>query len=63
MEIKKFPITVFGSILGTGGVALASQAFAPLLTVFLTYLLSALFVLFTGLFVLKAIKYPGVVKA
>ena len=63
MEIKNFSNTVFGSILGTGGVALASQTFAPLLTLFLTYLLSALFILFTGLFVLKAIRYPGAVKA
>lgn len=53
---------MFGAILGTGGVALASQPFVPALTLLLTYLLSALFVLFTALLVVKTIKYPGLVK-
>lgn len=63
MEIRKFPISSFGVILGTGGLALASQTFVPYLTLLLTYLLSAVFVLFTGLLAIKAIKYPGTVKA
>ena len=63
MEIKQFPIATFGSILGTGGVALASLTFLPDLALLLTYLLTALFALFTALLATKAIKHPGVVKA
>ncbi len=63
MEIKNFPITSFGVILGTGGVALASQLFVPPLTTLLTYFLSALFALFTALLAAKAIRYPATVKA
>ncbi len=63
MKIKDFSVTTFGVILGTGGVALASQPFVPALTLLLTYLLSALFVLFTALLAAKTIRYPGVVKA
>ncbi|MDG6998698.1 MAG: hypothetical protein JRN15_06255, partial [Nitrososphaerota archaeon] len=54
---------MFGIILGTGGVALASQTFVPQLTALLAYLIAALFLLFTTLFVLKIILYPRTVKA
>ena len=63
LEIKQFPIATFGSILGTGGVALASLTFLPGLALLLTYLLTALFVLFTALLAAKAVKHPGVVRA
>ena len=63
MEIKQFPITAFGSILGTGGVALASLTFLPDLALLLTCLLTALFVLFTALMAAKAVRYPSMVKA
>lgn len=62
MNFARFPVTVFGVILGTGGLALASQSFVPLLTTLLTYLVAALFVLFTGIFVIKLIKHQGTVR-
>jgi tellurite resistance protein len=63
MNFHKFPITVFGVILGTGGLALASQSFLPFLTTLLTYLVAALFILFTGILTIKLIKHPGTVSS
>lgn len=63
LRIEKINVSIFGVILGTGGVALASQMFLPLLTVLLTYLLTILFVLFTALLVLKVTLYPRTVRA
>lgn len=63
LDVRRFPIAAFGSILGTGGVALASLAYLPELALLLTYLLTALFLLFNALLAFKAIRHPGVVKA
>ncbi len=63
MQIEKINISMFGIILGTGGVALASQTFLPLLTTMLTYLLTILFVLFTLLLALKLLLYPKIVRS
>ncbi len=62
MNIGNFPITVFGSILGTGGVILASRPFLPWIVMPLTLLLLVLFLFFTGLLLLKIIKFPAVVR-
>jgi len=58
MNVEKFNISVFGTILGIGGVALASAQFLPLLTFALAYLLTALFVLFTALFLVRIFMFP-----
>ena len=63
LEAKRFPIAAFGSILGTGGVALASLAYSPGFALLLTYLLTALFVLFTAILAVKAVKHTDVVRA
>lgn len=63
MELKDFPVTVFGSILGTGGLILASKRFVPSIVLPLTLILIGLFSLFTGILLAKLIRYPGVVKA
>lgn len=62
MALKDFPVTVFGSILGTGGLILASKHFLPLIVMPLTLLLLILFILFTGILLAKLLKYPSVVK-
>lgn len=63
MKVEKINISIFGIILGTGGVALASQSFVPLLMEILAYVVAVLFIVFTAFFVLKVVKYPGTVKA
>lgn len=63
LNFERFPITVFGVILGTGGLALASQSFVPLLTMPLTFLVASFFVLFTGIFLVKVIRYSGIVSS
>ena len=63
LDISKFPITVFGSILGTGGFALASRTFLPFIVLPLIWILMALFALFSGLFLAKLMLHPGTVKA
>lgn len=62
MILKDFPVTVFGSILGTGGLILASKHFLPWIVMPLTLFLFALFILFTGFLLVKVLKYPSVVK-
>lgn len=61
MNLKDFPVTVFGSILGTGGLVLASKHFVPSIVLPLTILLIILFLLFTGILITKVIKYPSIV--
>lgn len=63
MNIRNFPITSFGSILGTGGVILASRPFLPQVVMPLTLILLLLFLFFSGLMLAKIAKYPSVVKA
>lgn len=63
LQISKFPITIFGSILGTGGFALASKFFLPSLVEPLTWILLFLFFAFSIVFLLKVILYPAVVKS
>lgn len=62
MLLKEFPVNVFGSVLGTGGLILASKHFLPSIVFPLTVLLVALFSLFTAILLMKAIKYPQIVK-
>lgn len=62
MILRDFPVTVFGSILGTGGLILASKHFLPVVVFPLTLLLFAIFSLFTGILLIKALKYPLVVR-
>lgn len=54
-------ISIFGILLGTGGVALASREWIPSFAIALSYLLVALFVIFTVLFVLKLVWFPRTV--
>lgn len=63
MELKSFPVTVFGSILGTGGLILASKRFVPSVVLPLTLIIGILFSLFTGILLAKLIKYPEVVRS
>ncbi len=63
MRLKDFPVTVFGSVLGTGGVILASKPFVPPIVFPMTLLLIALFSIFTAILLVKAIKFPSVVKS
>lgn len=62
MNLKSFPVSVFGSILGTGGLILASKQFVPSIVLPLTLILVALFSLFTGILIAKVIRYPEVVR-
>lgn len=62
MTLKDFPVTVFGSILGTGGVILASRQFAPTIVFPLTVVLVIIFFIFTGMLIAKVMKYPAVVR-
>ncbi len=63
MMLKKFPVTVFGSILGTGGLLLASKHFLPWILFPSTLFLLALFSIFTGILLVKVLKYPSIVKS
>lgn len=63
MDIRNFPVTVFGSILGTGGVILASRPFLPQIVMPMSLLLLVLFLFFTGLLLLKAVRFPVVVRS
>lgn len=63
MNLKDFPVTVFGSILGTGGFLLASRHYFPWIVLPITVVLLALFSLFTAVFLLKVLKYPSIVKS
>lgn len=62
MILKGVPVTVFGSILGTGGVILASKTFVPFIVIPLTFVLAALFTLFTVILLAKIVRYPQVVR-
>lgn len=62
MNIKNFPVTVFGSILGTGGVILASRSFVPQIVMPFTLILLVLFLFFSGLMLFKIIMFPTIVK-
>ncbi len=62
MNLKDFPVTAFGSILGTGGLLLASKHFLPWIVQPLTLFLLGLFLLFSGILLAKAISYPSAVK-
>lgn len=53
----------FGSILGTGGFAIASKSFFPFLVAPLAWVLIFFFSLFSTLFLIKIIRYPKIVKA
>ncbi|AAB90885.1 MULTISPECIES: tellurite-resistance/dicarboxylate transporter [Archaeoglobus] len=63
MSLKEFKIGWFATILGTGGVAIASLPYFPVLSVVLTYLLTAIFVILTAVWLAKIIRYPRVVAA
>lgn len=63
MSLKEFRIGWFATILGTGGVAIASLPYFPALSVVLTYLLTAIFVVLTAVWLAKIIQYPKVVGA
>ena len=63
MMLKDFPVTVFGSILGTGGLLLASKHFLPWIVMPVTLLLLALFSIFTGILMAKVLKHPSIVKS
>ena len=53
MSLKEFKIGWFATILGTGGVAIASLMYFPLLSLALTYLLTAIFALLTAIWLEK----------
>ncbi len=61
MNVKDFKIGWFAIILGSGGVALASLPFFPALTKLLAYILTAVFVILTALWILKIVMHPDVV--
>lgn len=63
MSLKDFPVTLFGSILGAGGLVLASKHFVPSIVVPFTLLLLGLFVLLSGILLIKTIRYPSVVSS
>ena len=54
-------ISIFGILLGTGGVALASREWIPSLATALSYLLVTLFALFSALYALKLAWFPRTV--
>ena len=54
-------ISLFGILLGTGGVALASREWIPSLATALSYLLVALFAIFSVLFASKLVWFPRTV--
>lgn len=62
MDTRKFSIMAFGSILGTGGFALASKAFLPFLVIPLTWVLVFFFLLFSAILLVKLVLHPGIVK-
>lgn len=62
LDSGKFPVTVFGSILGTGGFALASRSFLPPLVFPLAWMLLILFFTFSGIFLMKLLYHPGTVR-
>ena len=61
MNLKEFKIGWFATIIGTGGVAIASLMYFPLLSLALTYLLTVVFALLTVIWLAKIVKYPKVV--
>lgn len=61
-KISRFPITVFGSVLGIGGFAIASGTYLPDLVFPVTLILVLLFFIFTGLFLAKVILHPSIVR-
>ena len=63
MDAYKFPITAFGSILGTGGFALASRSYIPILVVPITIVLVILFSIFSGIFLVKTVTHPDLVRS
>ncbi len=62
MDTSKFSIMAFGSILGTGGFALASKTFLPFLVIPLTWVLVFFFLLFSAILLVKLVLHPGIVK-
>ena len=63
MILKDFSVTAFGSILGTGGLILASKQFIPSIVFPLTLILFVAFSIFTGMLIAKVIRYPAVVRS
>lgn len=63
MDTSKFSIMAFGSVLGTGGFALASKSFLPFIVLPLTLILVFFFFLFSAIFLVKIIRHPKKVKA
>ncbi|WP_457590608.1 tellurite-resistance/dicarboxylate transporter [Geoglobus sp.] len=61
-DLKGFRIGWFATILGSGGVALASLQYFPILSILLAYILTAIFVVLSVLWLIKIVLYPGVVK-
>ncbi len=62
MRTKEFNISWFATILGTGGVALASQPFFPVLTLALTYILTPIFLFLNIIWLAKIVMHGSVVK-
>ena len=63
MILKDFSVTAFGSILGTGGLILASKQFIPSIVFPLTLILFVAFSIFTGMLIAKVIRYPAIVRS
>ena len=59
--LRNVNISIFGILLGTGGVALASRPWIPSLATALSYLLVALFGVFSALYALKLTWFPRTV--
>jgi len=57
-----FNISWFATILGSGGVALASMLFYPILTLVLTYILTIVFVFLTAIWITKVVLHWNAVK-
>ncbi|MBO8183752.1 MAG: hypothetical protein H0Z28_13350 [Archaeoglobus sp.] len=61
-KLRDFNVSWFATILGSGGVALASLPFYPLLTLALTYILTFVFAILTLIWVAKIVRYSKTVK-
>ncbi len=63
MNLREFKIGWFATILGSGGVALASLHFIPLLSLALAYILTVVFAVLTAIWVAKIVLHPQVVSS
>lgn len=61
-KVKEFNVASFATILGSGGVALASLHYFPILSVVLTYALTAIFIILSVIWILKILLYPDIVN-